>query len=541
MTNTGRVALAARVFTATALLSLAALLGQDYVAGALLVPAVALISILLDLSRRLSGSTVAMVEGALTAVAVVLTHPGQAAITPYLAIPMLIGGLSSGWRGVLRAGITQLVVLTGLWIPIVGDFSRAQSASGLTWAVTGIGLGMLGARFRSELGNSASDASYRQALGLIKRLHAISERLDVGLDPVEIADGMLARMGEEFPVQQGALMVRSPEGTMSPLRLSSGTQPTSIDWAPGMADLAWHSGMVQRNVLVALPLKSDDQTVAVLVCRTLRPLPRSAAQAFVQSLAPEAVQLHAALLFGVVRDTATSQERMRIAREVHDGVAQDVAGFGYLVDMVTQQTTDADQVERLTGLRNEVTRVVNELRHSIFDLRQPGPGTEGLGESIAAFAQYFGTTTPIAVHVSLDQHGPRLQAPVEAELLRIAQEAMHNARKHSSAENLWLRCEVHAPEARIEILDDGHGVHRPGPASQGLQIMRERAASIGAELTVEAPALNGRGTRVMVRFGDAPSVDRSDPLFDRRHPLRGRRKPEHDRRKEAGATGPRTI
>lgn len=541
MTNTGRVALAARVFSATALLSLAALLGSDYVAGALLVPTVALFAILLDLSRRLSGTGVAIIEAALTAVAVVLTHPGQAAITPYLAIPMLIGGLSSGWRGAARVAITQIVVLGALWPLVVGDFSRAQGASSLTWAITGIGLGMLGARFRAELGNSASDASYRQALDLLKRLHAISERLDVGLDPVEIADGMLARMAEEFPVQQAGLMVRSPEGTMTTLRLGIGTQPSSMDWAAGMADLAWHSGMVQRNVLLALPLKSDDQTVAVLVCRTLRPLPRAAALAFVRSLAPEAVQLHAAFLFGVVRDTATSQERMRIAREVHDGVAQDVAGFGYLVDMVSQQTTDPEQIERLTGLRNEVTRVVNELRHSIFDLRQPGPGTDGLGESIAAFAQYFGTTTPIAVHVSLDQHGPRLQAPVEAELLRIAQEAMHNARKHSGAANLWLRCEVHAPEARIEILDDGHGVHRPGPASQGLQIMRERATSIGAELTVEAPALNGRGTRVMVTFGDAPSLDRSDPKYDRRHPLRERRSPENDRRKEAGAATPRTT
>ena len=60
-------------------------------------------------------------------------------------------------------------------------------------------------------------------------------------------------------------------------------------------------------------------------------------------LGRHAVQLQAALLFGRVRDTATSEERQRIAREVHDGVAQDVASLGYLVDNLAAGTSDPDQ------------------------------------------------------------------------------------------------------------------------------------------------------------------------------------------------------
>ena len=107
----------------------------------------------------------------------------------------------------------------------------------------------------------------------------------------------------------------------------------------------------------------------------------------------------------------------------------------------------------------------------------------------------------MAVHVTLDEKGPRLPADVEYELLRIAQEAMANARKHSGAANLWLRCTVRSPYAEIEVRDDGINRHMPRSDSQGLQIMRERSLSIGAELSVEEPHRGSPGTRVSVRVG----------------------------------------
>ncbi len=164
-----------------------------------------------------------------------------------------------------------------------------------------------------------------------------------------------------------------------------------------------------------------------------------------------------------------SQERRRIAREVHDGVAQDVASLGYLVDNLATRATDPAQQAQIAQLRAEVTRVVTELRHSIFDLRHEIAAGGGLGESLSAYANQVSATSPMTVHVTLDEKGPRLPGEIEHELLRIAQEAMANARKHSGASNLWLRCTVRSPHAEIEVGDDGLHPHLPKADSTGTE------------------------------------------------------------------------
>ena len=234
---------------------------------------------------------------------------------------------------------------------------------------------------------------------------------------------------------------------------------------------------------------------------TLTAMTSADALALRSRLAQHAVQLQAALLFGRVRETATSQERQRIAREVHDGIAQDVASLGYLVDNLAGGATDPAQVQQIGALRAELTRVVTELRHSIFDLRHEMAAGAGLGESLSAYANHVGTTSPMTVHVTLDEEGPRLPGDVEFELLRIGQEAMSNARKHSGGENLWLRCTVRSPYAEVEVRDDGSRAHAPRADSQGLKIMRERSRSVAADLVVEEPSEGRGGTRVLVRVG----------------------------------------
>jgi nitrate/nitrite-specific signal transduction histidine kinase len=82
---------------------------------------------------------------------------------------------------------------------------------------------------------------------------------------------------------------------------------------------------------------------------------------------------------------------------------------------------------------------------------------------------------------------------------------MANARKHSGAANLWLRCTVRSPYAEIEVGDDGINEHDPKPDSQGMTIMRERSRSIGAVLAVEEPTPKRHGTRVLVRVGFSPT------------------------------------
>ena len=115
MTDVGRVALAARVFTIAALTSLAALAGPGYLDGALLVALTAAVATALSLTRRLSETTVATLEGAVVAALTVLTFPDQASVAPYLVIPVLIGALDRGWRACCAWPWSKLVLLLVLW------------------------------------------------------------------------------------------------------------------------------------------------------------------------------------------------------------------------------------------------------------------------------------------------------------------------------------------------------------------------------------------------------------------------------------------
>jgi signal transduction histidine kinase len=501
VTEIGRVALAARVFTLTALSSLAVLAGSEYLPGALGILLIATVATLLAALTRLSELSAAMLEGVAVCLLVVATFPSSDNVTPYLAIPVLIGGLARGRRGLLAVTVVELGVLLLTWTVAYDRWDREIAANAFTWLATAIGLGSLGALLRSAV-TTETDASYRSAMGLIRRLQSLSGKLSAGLDAVDIAEQLMVAADDELPVRHAGVFVPGPDHEMVPLRYSQGTGPEAMPWAAGMARTA----LSERFVLVhdqqaALPLRVDEQNVAVLVLEGLHPIDQRACEALVPRLEPQALQLQAALMFSRVREVATSAERQRIAREVHDGVAQDVASLGYLVDNLHSGTDDPVQQERITQLRGELTRVVTELRHSIFDLRQAIPAGAGLGESLSAYARQVGQTSPMTVHVTLDEKGQPLHADAEHELLRIAQEAMNNARKHSGAANLWLTCTVRAPYAEIAVRDDGVKQHSPASDSQGMKIMRERAESIGALLDVETPTAERPGTRVTVRVG----------------------------------------
>ena len=504
MSDVGRVALAARVFTVAALTSLAVVAGAEYVLGAVVIVLIAGTATAVSTWAPLSELAVAVLEGSAVGALVIATFPNETNVTPYLAIPVLIGGLAQGRRGMLVVTAVEVSVVVVLWTIVMGRWDREVAAGALTWLVTAIGLGAMGVLLRNAISSSETETSYRSALGLIRRLDALAGKLSGGLDAVGIAEQVMDEAEHSVPTRHAGVFVATDaaEGEMVPLRYSVGTTPGAMSWAQQLADEC----RSERTPLLhdhqaAIPLRVDDDIVGVLVLDGLRAVDKGAVDSLLPRLEVQALQLQAALLFGRVREAATSQERQRIAREVHDGVAQDVASLGYLVDNLYQGTEDQRQRTGLTQLRAELTRVVTDLRHSIFDLRQVIPAGAGLGESLSAYARQVGSTSPMTVHVTLDEKGQRLRGEAEHELLRIAQEAMNNARKHSGAENLWLACTVRAPYAEISVRDDGTRSHSPAPDSQGMKIMRERADSIGAVLHVQPPTEDRRGTRVTVRLG----------------------------------------
>lgn len=499
MNDVLRVALAARVFTVAVICSTAAV-GDADMRGVWFVLAIATFAEAVSATRLLPEGPIAVIEGALTALAATASFPQTEAALPYLATPALIAGIYGGarWVGlVLAAEAAALVALT-LWLP--DNYDSDLTAGAVTWLATGIGLGMLGTFTRRNIIRSGADATYRSALELIRQLHALSGRLTSGLDPVDLADQALTDLREEIVVRRAVVAVRSNGGAFTPLRYSDGV-PFSLDDAD---DLLYRCWQTRRPVLstarIALPLVTETERVAIILADcTAEPDKRSVSRTM-ERLDAQAVRLNAALLFNSVRESATSEERMRLAREVHDGVAQDVASLGYLIDNIAVTASDPQQIADVTRLRKEVSRVVAELRNSVFDLRNEVGATQGLGQSLASFARHIGSHSDLTIHVTLDESTVRLRPRVEAELLRIAQEAINNARRHSGGQNLWVNCRIQPPHAEITVVDDGLGLGTGREDSHGLKIMRERAERIGASLAVESPARDNTGTRVCVRL-----------------------------------------
>lgn len=498
MTQVQRVALAARTFTVAALLAMAVVIGQrSIVNGVLAVTLVAVLAQAASLSRLLPEAWLGLIEGVAIAGLAVAMAPGNDSVVPYLAIPVLIGGLAGRVWGLARAACAEAVVMTAGML-LAHDVDRLLAARGLIWVVTGIGLGFLGASIHRLLAESVTETSYRNALDLIKQLHNLSGQLTDGLDVAAIADRLLAATAESLSLRAAAVFARTSTGVITPLRYATGSDPDDFPDGIARAEAAWVGGTsILQGQDLTVPLTRDDETVAVLLARCASiPAPEDVA-ALSDTLSAEILKLYAAVLFEEVRSSATQAERQRLAREVHDGIAQDVASLGYLLDGIV--AADPDQDRQLRQLRLETTRVVSELRHSVFDLRNEVGAGRALGESLTEMTRHVGNHTTMAVHLSLDEAGPRLRAKVEAELLRIAQEAVTNARKHSGADNLWLSCRVRAPAAEIVIRDDGSGLGAGRDDSHGLLIMEERATSVGADLEITSPAAEGHGTRVAVR------------------------------------------
>jgi nitrate/nitrite-specific signal transduction histidine kinase len=129
--------------------------------------------------------------------------------------------------------------------------------------------------------------------------------------------------------------------------------------------------------------------------------------------------------------------------------------------------------------------------------------TSSLGSVLGDYLLEVGSRSGTAVVLKLDETPERLRPEVAEQLLRIVQEAVTNARKHSGAANLWVTCVVRPPAAHVIVEDDGSGICETGRANSfGVGIMRERAGRIGATLEISGRA--GGGTRVSVRL-TAPS------------------------------------
>lgn len=323
-----------------------------------------------------------------------------------------------------------------------------------------------------------------------------------GLDPQPLASALLTTLRAD-PAIEGAAVLLGQR-----LVGADGSVPEQGWTAPLLRDLARQAQasvtprstpVADRLVLAVAVLGQHRPVATVLVLCTASAATRARTRA--QRAAHDwAVELEAAALFAEVQDLAARAERSRIAREMHDSVAQDLASLGYLVDDLL--AADAHEARPgLESLRHEISSVVTQLRLSIHDLRSDGLRTGGLAGAIGEIARREARSGDMAVHLRMQETHNTLGPDVEHELVRIAQEAISNARQHSGGSNLWVSCVVGPGGVVIAVEDDGVGLRGESADSIGLAIMAERAARVGAVLSIQTRPPHGTAVRIELETG----------------------------------------
>lgn len=219
-------------------------------------------------------------------------------------------------------------------------------------------------------------------------------------------------------------------------------------------------------------------------------------------------QAHTAIVDGE-RQTAALAERERIARELHDSLAQ-VLGVAHLrlrglagSAGLQSDPPAAAEVGELADLCHEAYA---DVREAILGLRNAGRPDrtllEHLDSYVAAFARTSAIDTTLVTDASSDLG---LQPAAELQVIRVIQEALTNVRKHSGARRAVVRIQAARDHTEFVVEDDGAGfdaASAPHADAFGLSAMRERTASVAGRLHIDSAP--GRGTRVIVRVPARP-------------------------------------
>lgn len=233
-----------------------------------------------------------------------------------------------------------------------------------------------------------------------------------------------------------------------------------------------------------------------------------------------AVGIENARLYEKVQGAAIVEERERIAKELHDGLAQ-VLGYVITKSQATRQILRkmAVATDYLVELENAAQDVYTDTREDILGLRTTISGdrdmVSALREYLTRFSQMHGIRTTLEVG---DQIIPRLSPHVEMQAIRIMQEVLSNIRKHAEATHVLVKVATSDNEVTLRIEDDGKGfdIGELGPSDYskfGIRTIKERAESVHSRLNIESKPEHGTKVTLSIPLNlPPPSAQRGEEI-----------------------------
>jgi signal transduction histidine kinase len=260
----------------------------------------------------------------------------------------------------------------------------------------------------------------------------------------------------------------------------------------------------------AAPLLTAGQQLGALVMLSDQPDRFQARQApLLSAIAHQAaLAISHAQLQAQVQQLAVLEERYRLSREMHDGLAQTLGALGWQLDHLKMMLEKGDLLTTKQGLEDACQVIRSsylDVREAIDGLRLAVDHPGGLAAALAEFVADFEERTSLKATFEADLTLPALPPQAELQLLRIVQEGLTNVRKHAAAGQVWVKLQATPTGVVLSIADDGRGFDLALPRGRqkvGLAGMRERVQSLGGTLTLATNP--GQGTRLTVALAGQP-------------------------------------
>ncbi|WP_177180413.1 histidine kinase [Pedococcus cremeus] len=441
-----------------------------------------------------------------------------------IVIPAFNVGLHYRPRWVLW--ITGVGAATGFAIGSLGTGLNEDITSRmLLWTLGAALIGLLGALSRQmEMQAAAASAAVSvdpslaaEASMLLRRLHELADSLDTGFDAPASAEMALQDLAGRTRSARSAILVGYGDDPAVPLAIRGADRtpwpdPTETGsvlwqaWNEGEPTLSvWDGDYVERSVIAVPMYDETGKRLGVLVADrpAMTPFSEDDLAAAVEVAATHSAHIDLSVVFASLRERAGLEERERLAREMHDGIAQEMVALGFGLDSVRRRARDLDSpiAEDLDGLRKEVSRVLADLRLHIADLRIAVRPDTGLGAMIGSRLQSFGSATGMTTRMHLSETGFRLPAHTEVLIYRLFLQVLTDARHAADTTSMDVRLNVAAPRAELWVSHNGTSqLKRKDFTEHPLR-------ALGAEITVDPYGERGVSVRMRMRArGAAPSA-----------------------------------